>query len=201
MDVLKARLAANLAAFHRIALDGEGKRRAAVAIIVAPSPEGPGFLLTRRALTMRRNAGNYALPGGNIELGEDAVGAALRETVEELGVTLPREAMLGMLDDFQTLGGHVVTPIVFFSAQELTLRPNPEEVHAAWLTPLTDLDHPEAPRRVPHPDGGEPILQMNIRGNWINAPTAAWIYQFREVAIYGRATRIAAVGQPSWTAR
>jgi len=198
---LKAKIAANLAAFPRRALAHEGLRRAAVAVVVSPFEEVPTFLLTRRALTMRRGAGNYALPGGNFEPGEDAVGAALRETSEELGVALAREAALGLLDDFVTLGGHVVTPVVAWSDFELELTPDPAEVHEVWRVPIDQLDHPESPRLQPHAASPDPILQMHVRGQWINAPTAAWLYQFREVALWGRWTRLDGVGQPEWTAR
>ncbi len=195
------RMAANLAAFPRIALDRPGARRAAVAIVIAPHEGEPAYALTRRALTMRRGAGNYALPGGEAEPGEDAVQTAIRETAEELGVVVPRAAALGLLDDFITLSGFVVTPVALWSPRPLRLAPDPAEVGEAWMNPLSELDHPEAPRREPHPDGGEPILRMAARGAWINPPTAAWLYQFREVALHGRHTRVAGVGQPGWTAR
>ena len=201
MDALRLRIEGHLAGFERIAIDPGERRRAAVAIVVAPTPDGPAFLLTRRALHMRRGAGNYALPGGNVDPGEDAIDAARRETDEELGVRLPRHATLGLLDDFVTLGGHVVTPVVFWTGEPVTLAPNPEEVHAAWQVPLTDLDHPRAPRRERHPDGGPSILRMFARGSWINPPTAAWLFQFREVCLHGRLVRTDAIGQPNWTAR
>lgn len=200
MQVLRARLAANLAGFPRLALEVGERRRAAVAIVLSPVGGVPHYVLTRRALTMRRGAGNYALPGGNADPHEDAVDAALRETHEELGVRLKRADAIGLLDDFVTLGGHVVTPVVFWTDRELTLIPDPAEVHEAWQNPITDLDHPESPRREDHPDGGEPILRMYVRGQWVNPPTAAWLYQFREVALHGRHTRVGTVGQPSWTA-
>lgn len=196
---LRARITANLAGFARRALDEQGLRLAAVAIVISPYRRAPTFILTRRALTMRRNAGNYALPGGNAEPGEDAVDAALRETSEELGVRLVRDAALGLLDDFTTLGGHRVTPVVVWSDSELTLTPDPVEVHDAWRIPLSELDHPQSPRRQPHAGSADPILQMRLRGQWVNAPTAAWLYQFREVALHGRATRLDGVGQPEWT--
>ena len=196
---LRARIAANLAAFPRRELPADGLRLAAVAIVLSPHRRRPTFLLTRRALTLRRNAGNYALPGGNFEPGEDAEAAARRETQEELGVSLPASAAMGRLDDFHTLGGHRVTPVVFWSDQHLKLSPDPLEVHAAWRIALADLDHPHAPRRLPREGGGDPILQMYARGSWINAPTAAWLYQFREVALHGRWTRLDGVGQPEWT--
>ncbi len=200
MDALRRRIEGHLAGFDRIALDVGDRRRAAVAVVVAPTPDGPAFALTRRALHMRRGAGNYALPGGNVDPDEDPIDAALRETQEELGVTLTRAAVLGLLDDFVTLGGHVVTPVVMLSDKPVTLIPNPDEVHDAWLVPLTDLDHPRAPRREAHPDGGPSVLRMFARGSWINPPTAAWLYQFREVCLHGRPCRTDAIGQPNWTA-
>jgi 8-oxo-dGTP pyrophosphatase MutT (NUDIX family) len=201
MQDLRTRIAKNLAAFERVALAHEGRRRAAVAILVCPYKDEPHYILTRRSLMMRRGAGNYALPGGNCDPGEDIVDAALREVQEELGVAMGRDAAVGLLDDFVTLGGHVVTPVVLLSFEPLELKPDPSEVHAAWFLPLSELDHPEAPRRIPHPDGGEPILRMFANRDWINPPTAAWLYQFREVALHGREARVHAVGQPSWTAR
>lgn len=195
-----ARAARNLEAFERRAIPPDGRRRAAVAIVLSPARGRITYVLTRRALTMRRNAGNYALPGGNCEAGEDAVATALRETHEELGVMLTRDHVLGMLDDFVTLGGHVVTPVAVWTGAPLKLRPDPTEVHQAWRLPVAQLDLAESPRFVPHPDGGAPILQMRARHGWINAPTAAWLYQFREVALHGRSTRLDGVGQPSWTA-
>ena len=198
-------IADRLAAFPRLALEPAGLRRAAVAILLSPLNGAPaptlGYVLTRRAFTLRRGAGNYALPGGAVDEGEDAVAAALRETAEELGVVLAPEAALGLLDDFVTLGGFVVTPVVLWSPEPLTLRPDPAEVGEAWLVPLSELDHPDAPQSEAHPDGGEPILRMYARGGWINPPTAAWLYQFREVALHGRWTRVGSVGQPTWTAR
>ena len=200
MRALKDRIIANLTAFPRLALDRPDLRRAAVAILISPVDSAPTFALTRRAMTMRRGAGNYALPGGNVEPGEGVVAAAIRESMEELGVALGPDACLGLLDDFVTLGGHVVTPVALWSDEPLTLVPDPTEVHAAWLVPLQQLDHPESPRSEDHPDGGAPILRMFANNQWINPPTAAFLYQFREVALHGRATRVGSVGQPSWTA-
>ncbi len=199
MQELRNRISTNLSTFERVVLPHEGRRRAAVAILVCAHKDEPHYILTRRALTMRRGAGNYALPGGNCDPGEDIVDAAIREVYEELGVVIPREASLGMLDDFLTLGGHVVTPVVLLTTEPLTLKPDPAEVHAAWFLPLSELDYPQAPRHVKNPDGGEPILRMFANRDWINPPTAAWLYQFREVALYGRDARVHAVGQPSWT--
>lgn len=201
MRALKARIARHFEGFERIAIAPEGRKRAAVAIVLSRTDDGPAWLLTKRAMHMRRGAGNYALPGGHIEPGEDPVGAARRELEEEVGVRLPRRAALGMLDDFVTLTGHVVTPVVFWTERRLMLIPDPREVAQAWLVPLADLEHPDAPRRLANPGGGPPLLRMYARGSWINAPTAAWLWQFREVCLRGQPCRTDTVGMPGWTAR
>lgn len=201
MNALRERIAANLAGFPRIALDRPELKRASVAILISLQRGQPTYALTRRSLRMRRGAGNYALPGGGADPGESPADTALRETAEELGVRLPPEAVLGLLDDFVTLSGHLVTPVVLWSDHPITLRPDPVEVGQAWLVPLRELDHPDAPRRERPILGGDPILRMRARGRWINPPTAAWLYQFREVALHGRWTRLDGVGQPAWTAR
>lgn len=198
---LRARIAANLAHFPRRAVDRPEARQAAVSVVLAPLEDGTGFVFTQRSYNLRRGAGQYALPGGNLEPGETALEAGLRELREELGIALPESAALGLLDDFVTRGGHVVTPIVLWSAAPLVLAPAADEVHAAWLRPLAELDHPDSPRWLPGEAGGPEILQMRIRDKWVNPPTAALLYQFREVALHGRPTRVDEVGQPAWTAR
>ena len=199
MSPLRARIVANLAAFERRAAALDTLRRAAVAVLISPHDGEATYVLTRRALNLRRGAGNYALPGGHMEPGEDAVAAAIRETAEELGVQLRPDQALGLLDDFVTLTGHAVTPVVLWSDQSLELSLDPVEVHEAWRLPLSELDHPDSPMAEANA-AGAPILKMFARGHWINPPTAAILYQFREVALHGRATRVGDVGQPSWTA-
>jgi ADP-ribose pyrophosphatase YjhB (NUDIX family) len=54
----------------------------------------------RRILLIRRtDNGNWALPGGAIDLGESAVGAAVRETAEETGITCAVTGLVGVYTD------------------------------------------------------------------------------------------------------
>ena len=107
--------------------------------------------------------------------------------------------MLGALDDIVTLTGFAMTPVVLWSDAAVEPVPDPAEVHAAWLMPVQELDHPQAPRRVPGADPDRPVLRMPVRGEWINPPTAAALYQFREVCLHGREVRVDHIGHPDWT--
>jgi 8-oxo-dGTP pyrophosphatase MutT (NUDIX family) len=149
------------------------------------------FVLTRRLSTLRRHAGQWALPGGRLDPGETAVTAALREVREEINLDLTPDAVLGRLDDFVTRSGHLISSFVVWAPGEAVVVVNPDEVDAAFRVPLNELDHPQALRVRPLLHFAIPSLRTTV-----HAPTAAILYQFREVALHGRDVRIADVEQP-----
>jgi len=187
-------IAAAIASFDRITVDAAGRRSAAVAVVVVDDPAGPGVLLTRRSAGLRAHAGQWALPGGRIDSGESALDAALRELDEEIGLSADEGALLGLLDDYATRSGYVVTPIVLWCGAVGELRPNPAEVASIHLATLDALDI--EPHFVSIPESDAPVIQIPLFGTRIHAPTAAILYQFREVALHGRSTRVAHLEQP-----
>ena len=199
---LLERARANLGAFERRAVAADGRKTAAVAVVLLPDDEGRGcFLLTKRARTLRAHTGQWALPGGRMDTGESPEGAALRELDEEVGLTLGAESLLGILDDYATRSGFVITPVVFWAEDPGALAPNPAEVARVHLVPLADLDAPGVPRFVSIPESDRPVIQLPILGSLIHAPTAAIIYQMREVVSHGRPTRVDHLEQPVWAWR
>jgi len=201
-DALLERARANLAAFDRRAAPIEGRKAAAVAVVLLPDTEGRGcFLLTKRAPTLRSHTGQWAFPGGRMDAGESAERAALRELDEELGLKLDAGTALGLLDDYPTRSGFVITPVVFWAAVPGALTPNPAEVARVHIVPLEDLDAPDVPRFVSIPESDRPVIQVPLLGSLIHAPTAAVIYQMREVVSHGRATRVDHLEQPVWAWR
>jgi 8-oxo-dGTP pyrophosphatase MutT (NUDIX family) len=195
---LRDRIRANLADFRPRHLLAEGLRHAAVGVVLlADAHDRACFVLTRRLSTLRRHAGQWALPGGRIEAGgshaadETAEAAALREVREEIGLDLPSEDVLGRLDDFVTRSGHLISPFVIWTSGHVPLVVSPDEVDAAFRIPLSELDHARALRLRPLLHFAFPSVPTTV-----HAPTAAILYQFREVTLHGRMVRVADVEQP-----
>jgi 8-oxo-dGTP pyrophosphatase MutT (NUDIX family) len=188
-----------LAAFTRTPpLDTPDLKRAAVAITLVESDDGSGetaFVLTRRGHDLRSHKGQYALPGGRCEEGERAVAAALREIEEELGLRLSADDVLGMLDDYPTRSGYLITPVVIWAEQTRSLRPNPEEVASVHRIPLAEIARADAIDFITIPESERRVIRIRMNNSLVHAPTAAVIYQFHEV-LAGRQTRVRDLEQP-----
>jgi len=198
-EPLRARARANLAGFERRPLAPDGRRPAAVAVVLLADAEDRAcFLLTRRAAGLRAHASQWALPGGRLDPGESFAQAALRELHEEVGLASEEAAVLGLLDDYGTRSGFIITPVVVWAGRDVTLRPNPDEVAGVFLVPLAELDQSDIPRLVTIPESERPVIQLPILSTLIHAPTADVLYQLREVVMHGRATRVAHFEQPVW---
>jgi len=196
-DTLRAQIAANLGAHERLREPDPSLRPAAVAMTVVANDAGEAcFVITRRVSSLRNHSGQWALPGGRIDDGEDPARAALRELDEEVGLQCDADRVLGLLDDYPTRSGFRITPVVVWAGSDVVLTPNPNEVAEAHRVPIAGLDAPGIPKLFDLEESDRPVLSVRILGQDIFAPTAAVIYQFREVAIHGRDTRVAHYDQP-----
>ena len=215
-DALRQLLADRLAAWPRHAPDEAGLKRAAVALVV--TDEGTGadldgvagpplaghwstraaLILTKRAAHLRRHAGQWALPGGRIDNDETPEQTALRELAEEVGLQLSAADVLGRLDTFITRSGFAMTPVVVWAGEARLLVPDPAEVASIHRIAVAEFLRADAPILEVLEGSEHPVLKMPLGDNWIAAPTAALIYQFREVCLLGRATRVAHFEQPKF---
>jgi mutator protein MutT len=186
--------AAHVAAFTRTAVERPDLKHAAVAVCVVEDDGVPALLITRRAARMRNHAGQWALPGGRLDPGETPVEGALRELEEEVGLTLAASSVLGLLDDYVTRSGYVMTPVVCWAGAVGELVPQETEVARIHRIPVADLD--VEPRLVRIPESDQPVIQLPLLGGYVHAPTAAVVYQFCQVACRGLDTRVAHLEAP-----
>jgi 8-oxo-dGTP pyrophosphatase MutT (NUDIX family) len=194
---LKQRIARNVAEFSARHRPANGLKRAAVAATVVRGEDGEaGVIVTKRVSRLRAHSNQWAIPGGRLDEGESHEQAALRELEEEVGLHLRPEAVLGSLDDYPTRSGYLIRPVVLWAGPRVKLRRNPHEVASIHVFPLLELDRPDSPHIFAIPESDRPVIRVPYGDTEIYAPTAAMLYQFREVAVHGRQTRVDGFDQP-----
>ncbi len=198
---LRPIMTARLSGLVRRAVDDEeADRRAAVAIAVYEKGGSTHFLMIKRA-HRHSNPGQWALPGGRMDVGETIAGTAIRELCEETGLAAGPDDVVGLLDDFTSSRGIVITPVVIVLCGVQSPRRSPNEVASLHPLPLTRLTAPGVPRWK-RSSGSAALLQLPLRHDMlVHAPTGAILWQFAEVALQGRPTRVADVAEPGFTAR
>jgi len=198
-DATRRNIAEACAAFARLPDTAEPSvlKRAAVVLALTASDDGgdTAFLLTKRASHLRAHRGQWALPGGRCDAGETPVEAALRELDEELALKLTTDAVLGLLDDYPTRSGYLITPVVVWAVDSAAIRPNPDEVASVHRIGLATIEGEDAFDFTAIPESTRRVIRFHHQMSLIHAPTAALIYQFREV-LAGRHTRVTELEQP-----
>lgn len=118
-------------------------RDAAVLAPIIRRPGGWTMLFTERAADLPHHPGQVSFPGGRVEdRDEGPLGAALRETEEEIGLSRDFVIPLGAGDAYATGTGFRIVPIVAFVQPGFSLSVDAREVADVFETPLSFLMNP-----------------------------------------------------------
>ncbi len=91
--------------------DTAGYRLASVLVVVYG--RDPSIIMTKKSKHMRIHAGEVSFPGGKMDGDSDLLQTALRETGEEIGLTLSKAQVTGQLEPVVTLNsGFLILPFV-----------------------------------------------------------------------------------------
>jgi 8-oxo-dGTP pyrophosphatase MutT (NUDIX family) len=178
IDRLRASLAldprAGLPAGDLIEGAPDAGQEAAVLVAITGRPQ-PGVLLTVRREHLRTHAGQVSFPGGRIDPGEDAFGAALREAEEEIGLPPAKVEIWGAADLYRTITGYRVTPVLGLVPPDLPLAPHEHEVADWFEAPLSFLLDPANQQRMSAEFQGRTrhYYQIDWQGRRIWGATAA----------------------------
>ncbi|MFW8565857.1 CoA pyrophosphatase [Orrella sp. 11846] len=116
---------------------------AAVLVPMVMRQEGLTVLLTQRTAHLQHHAGQVCFPGGRCEPDDsDAEATALRETLEETGLTYDHVDVLGRLPEYVTGTGYSITPVTALVRPDFSLAPDAGEVAEVFEVPLSFLTDP-----------------------------------------------------------
>ncbi|WP_372015043.1 CoA pyrophosphatase [Pseudoxanthomonas sp. 10H] len=160
-----------------------GIAEAAVLVGLVPRRDaGTQVLLTRRTDALRHHGGQVSFPGGRVERDDAGVlGAALRESHEEIALEDRQVAPLGYLDPFLTVSGFRVTPVVAAIDPDYVPRPHPDEVAEVFEVPFQFLMSAANLHQVEMEFAGRrrSVLEYDWPGQRIWGATAAILYNLR----------------------
>jgi len=162
-----------------------GARNSAVLIVLHDGADGAEVLFTKRAQHLRNHKGEISFPGGRMEQGETAVGAALREAWEEVALQPSLVEVRGELDHLSTVvSNSYIVPVVVTVASRPELQPHAAEVDRIIWVPLAELAHADTYREEWWGIGDleRPIHFFELEDETIWGATARMLHQLLRLA-------------------
>jgi 8-oxo-dGTP pyrophosphatase MutT (NUDIX family) len=160
-----------------------GLKPAAVLIPVMRRRHGLTVLLTRRADDLRSHSGQISFPGGRREDGDSSLAAAaLREAREEVGLPPEHVEVCGYLDDYPTITGYRVTPVVGVIENAPELEADHREVAEIFEAPLDWLMNDSSYRSKIFSRNGVnvPFFELEWEGRVIWGATAGMLWNLAQ---------------------
>ncbi|MFK9092871.1 NUDIX hydrolase [Bacillus salipaludis] len=180
-------------------LGSERFSKYAILLPLLQKEDGIHVLFEVRSLELRSQPGEICFPGGKIDSQDlDEMDAAIRETVEELGIIKEEITEIYPLDYMISPFGMILYPFVGYINRPDEIHPNPMEVGEIFTVPLTYLikNSPEIYRihfkAVPEGDFPYDLIPGGEKYNWRTRESEEYFYRYGDRAIWGLTARILA---------
>lgn len=169
----------------------------AVMVPLIEKEDGIHVLLEVRSLELRRQPGEICFPGGRIDPQDiDEKGAAIRETVEELGINKDQISKVYPLDYMISPFGMIIYPYVGYINNPKTILPNPTEVREIFTVPLSffinnepEIYHIEF-KAEPEEKFPFDLIVGGENYNWRTRGIEEYFYRYEGKVIWGLTAKI-----------
>jgi peroxisomal coenzyme A diphosphatase NUDT7 len=178
-------------------LGSEKFSKYAVMVPLIQKEDGIHVMFEVRSLKLRRQPGEICFPGGRIDpQDKDEKSAAIRETVEELGIKSENLSGVFPLDFMISPFGMMIYPFAAFINNTEKINPNAAEVEEVFTVPLTyflthDPDIYNIHFKV-EPEENFPfdLIVGGENYNWRTRALDEYFYLYEEKAIWGLTAKI-----------
>lgn len=102
------------------------------------------IMLTKRSSKLKSHSGQVSFPGGRCDAGDaHAMATALREAREEINMPKANVEVIGAMEDYETVTGFSVSPVVGFVDPDFQIIRQESEVEDVFEVPLEFILNPD----------------------------------------------------------
>jgi peroxisomal coenzyme A diphosphatase NUDT7 len=175
----------------------ENFRRSAVLIPLVERNNETHILFEVRSLNMRRQPGDICFPGGRIDSNDPTPQAcAIRETVEELGISNQSISDVTPIDYVVSDMGRIIYPFVGRIPDVKKITPNESEVGEVFTVPLSHFQQTEPDsykvnfKVIPAEDFPFNLIVGGENYNWQIRHMEELFYRYEDRVIWGLTAKI-----------
>ena len=156
------------------------------------------ILFEVRSFTMRNQPGDISFPGGRIDKDDlTPMDAAIRETTEELGVSVDKIRIIGHLSPYIASSSFVIYPfIATVDYNQINHSYNKAEVEEVFTVPMEwfltnePYMHKVAIQPIPSEDFPFDKIMNGSNYQWRTRAMEEWFYDYGKYTIWGLTARI-----------
>lgn len=119
-------------------------KTSAVLVPIVERGDALSVMLTKRSAKLKSHSGQVSFPGGRCDDNDaHAMATALREAWEEINMPEGNVEVIGAMEDYETVTGFSISPVVGFVNPDFEIIRQETEVEDVFEVPLEHILNPE----------------------------------------------------------